>query len=65
MSWLGPPARLCGCGSGLYSEPIYDARNIYCGRACEKCRKEHMAGFRPEVFTDPDYEADEPIEEDE
>lgn len=55
----------CPCGSGEYSEPVSDARGIYIGRMCDKCRDERLSGFRPEVLTDPDYECDEPIEEDE
>jgi len=40
----------------------YDARGIYLTRVCEKCQKEKLAGFRQEVLTDSQYEADEPIE---
>ena len=53
------------CNSGLYHEPVYDARNIYVASVCSKCRQEILSKFRPEIFTDPNYETDEPIEEDE
>jgi len=41
-----------------------DARGIYLCRCCEVCRKERLAGFRPEVLTDPNYDAIEDIEPD-
>ncbi len=40
----------------------YDARGIPLARVCDKCRKEKLAGYRPEVLTDSQYEADEDIE---
>ena len=52
----------CPCGSGLESEDIYDARGIYVARVCPKCRKERLKGYRQDIFDDPDYECDEPIE---
>lgn len=42
----------------------YDARGIPLARVCDKCKKEVLAGYRPDVLTDPNYWADEPIEED-
>lgn len=54
----------CPCGSGLDSWAEYDARGIYLARVCDRCREERLAIYRPEVLTDPGYEADEPIEED-
>jgi hypothetical protein len=56
--------RPCICGSGLESEPTYDARGIYLTRVCDQCRKERLSHFRPEVLTDPGYLVDEPIEPD-
>lgn len=56
--------RPCSCGSGLESEEVLDARGIYIARVCDKCREAKLKGYRPEVLTDPNYEADEPIEED-
>lgn len=56
--------RPCSCGSGLESEEVLDARGIYVCRVCDQCRAVKLRGFRPEVLTDPNYEADEPIEPD-
>lgn len=56
--------RPCTCGSGLASEEVLDARGIYVCRVCDKCREVKLRGYRPEVLTDPNYLADEPIEED-
>ena len=55
----------CPCGSGEYSEAICDARGIYVARVCDKCKDERLKGYRPEIFTDNQYEADEPIEPEE
>ncbi len=54
----------CDCGSGLYSEWIYDARGIEVCRACIKCEKEKTKGYRQDIFTDPNYWTDEPVESD-
>jgi hypothetical protein len=56
-------SRPCNCGSGLPSWWEKDARGIELARVCDKCKREKLAGFRPEVLTDPGYWADEPIEE--
>lgn len=56
--------RLCPCGSGLEPQDIYDARGIFVLVACDKCRKEKLSRYRPEIFTDSDYECNEPIDED-
>jgi hypothetical protein len=42
----------------------YDARGIPLAKVCDKCRKEKLRGFRPEVLTDSSYEADEDIDGD-
>lgn len=55
----------CPCGSGLEAELEYDARGIELGYMCDKCRKEKMSHFRPDVLTDPNYWVDEPIEPEE
>ena len=52
----------CHCGSGQPSWWESDARGIPLARVCDKCREEKLAKYRPEVLTDPNYEADEPIE---
>ena len=57
-------ARPCPCGSGLTSRWANDARGIPLARVCPKCREQKLSGYRPEVLTDSNYEADEPIEED-
>ena len=41
----------------------FDARGIYLCRVCDNCRAEKLAGFRPEVLSDSNYEHDEPISE--
>lgn len=56
--------KTCSCGSGLEAHWQYDARGIELCKTCEKCHKEKMKGYRPEVLTDPNYTADEQIEED-
>jgi hypothetical protein len=41
---------------------VYDARNIFVAYVCDKCRELRLAGFRPEIFTDSDYECDETVD---
>jgi hypothetical protein len=55
----------CPCGSDKPSHWQYDARNIPLCRTCEDCHQRKMARYRPEVLTNPQYHADEPIEEEE
>jgi hypothetical protein len=54
---------LCSCGSGETPQDIYDARGIYVTKACSRCEKQKTAGYRREIFENPHYAADEPIEE--
>lgn len=54
----------CDCGSGEYPRAISDARGIYVCRACHVCEDRKLAGYRPEIFTNPQYAADERIEDD-
>ena len=42
----------------------YDARGIELCKVCQLCIDVKLAQYRPEVLTNPSYEADEPIEED-
>lgn len=56
--------RSCKCGSGRHSYELLDARGIYCARVCEKCEDEVKSRYRPDIFEDMNYWADEPIEED-
>ena len=55
-------ARPCPCGSGLPSHWRFDARGIELCRTGSKCHQRRMAGYRPEVLTDSNYECDEPVE---
>jgi len=55
----------CNCGSGLERFPLTDARGIFCTYVCDKCEKEKRSTYRADIFTDPDYWADEPIEQEE
>ena len=55
----------CHCGSGLWPEAQYDGRGIFLTYTCDKCHKEKMSHFRPEIlryYTQADV--DEQIEED-
>jgi len=57
--------RPCPCGSGLSSWWENDAKGIPLARVCRKCKREKLSKYRPEVLTDSDYTADEPIEPEE
>jgi hypothetical protein len=54
----------CSCGSGKPKSAQYDARGIFLRYTCEDCYDRKMAGYRPDVLTDPGYWTDEPIDED-
>lgn len=54
--------RPCPCGSGKPSWRMNDARGIPCGRVCDDCEEAKKAKYRPEIFSDSHYVADEPIE---
>lgn len=43
---------------------VNDARGIPLARVCDKCKEEKLSKFRPEVRTNPNYQADEAIEPD-
>lgn len=43
----------------------YDARGIPLCRVCDKCRKAKLSKYRPDVLSDSNYWADEPIEPEE
>ena len=53
----------CPCGSGKPSEWQYDARGIPLRRTCEACHEAAMRRYRPDVLDDPNYWADEAIDE--
>jgi hypothetical protein len=54
----------CPCGSNQESWWEHDARGIPLCRVCPKCKAEKLARYRPDVLSDPNYWADEQIEED-
>ena len=54
----------CPCGSGLYRRPLYDARGIFVAYVCDRCEAKVESRYRPDIFTDPGYWHDEPLEED-
>jgi hypothetical protein len=54
----------CPCGSGKLSHWAKDARGIELCRVCEDCEETKLSKYRPDVLTDPNYWADEAIEED-
>ena len=49
---------------GAHRRTVYDASGIYAFSCCAICEQEKRARFRPEVFTNPNYECDEPVEGD-
>lgn len=51
--------RPCPCGSGKDSYWNHDARGIHLCRTCDDCHDTKMATYRPEVLTNPRYEADD------
>lgn len=51
----------CTCGSGKDRESLHDARGIFCCYVCTKCRAEKERGYRSDVLTNPNYQADEDI----
>jgi hypothetical protein len=63
MSW-SPTVKPCQCGSGKPREEVCDARGIFVAFVCDRCRKQRLAGFRPEIFTDANYECDESVDPD-
>lgn len=57
------PSRPCPCGSGKPSLWQLDARGIELCRTCDDCHDDKMKHYRPDVLTDSNYVADEPIED--
>jgi hypothetical protein len=57
------PPKPCSCGSGKQRSELRDARGIFCTFICSKCEAEKRKRFRPEIFTDSQYETVEPISE--
>lgn len=58
-------SNVCNCGSGEEARWVNDARGIPVVKACDACRDEKIKGYRPEIFDNPNYEADENIEPEE
>ena len=55
---------VCTCGSGLYPSAQHDARGIFLFYVCNRCETRKLATIRHEVMTDPNYDHDEPIDDD-
>jgi len=55
-------SRPCNCGSGEERYMISDARGIPCGYCCSECEEKLRSTFRPEIFSDSQYDCDEAIE---
>lgn len=53
----------CKCGSGRATYWAYDARGIPTNRVCLDCEAEDRKKWRPEIFTNPNYATDEPIDD--
>lgn len=53
----------CPCGSGKPREDLVDARGIFCTFVCEECEDDKRSRYNLNIFTDPAYDADEPIED--
>lgn len=62
---MGYRQMICPCGSGQDSWWEHDARGIPLARVCEKCVEQKLKKYRPDVLTDSNYWADEPIEPEE
>jgi len=55
------------CPRGAHVESSYwlkDARGIEVAKVCDVCVEEVKAGYRPEIFTDSQYETTEDVEPD-
>jgi len=55
----------CPCGSGHFPWELTDARGIFCSYVCQSCEAKVRAKYRPDIFTDSQYWADEQIEPEE
>jgi hypothetical protein len=53
----------CPCGSGLPRRTLEDARGIFCSYVCSECEARVRSMYRADIFTNPNYWCDEPIEE--
>ena len=57
--WQDQP---CKCGSGKSRYELLDVHRIFCAYVCEDCEAKERAKYRPEIFTDYNYETDDRIE---
>lgn len=55
--------KTCTCGSGEPRWLEYDARGIPLTYVCDKCRAAKLKRYRPDVLDNPNYIADEQVEE--
>ena len=55
---------MCMCGSKLPCRPLMDARRIFVAFVCDECEPRVRRKYRPDVFTDPNYPTEEPVEPD-
>lgn len=60
---IGRPTR-CICNSGRTQHALFDARMIFIAYVCDECVDKVRGRYRPEVFTDPNYETTEDIDDD-
>ena len=58
----GYPQR-CSCGSGEWNRVVHDARGIYLTKVCDKCERDKLKAYRPEVLASINYDHNEDIEE--
>ena len=56
--------KTCPCGSGKDRQEQVDARGIFVFFHCDDCLTRKLDGYNPEVFYDPKYDHDEPIDDD-
>lgn len=44
----------CPCGSGEFSQAVYDNHGIFVDFMCDVCREKKMAKYDPVIFNDYD-----------
>lgn len=47
----------CPCMSDMLQHQLKDARGIFVAYVCPACEEGVKATYRPEIFTDPNYDA--------
>lgn len=53
----------CRCGSGKERRELNDARGIFVAYVCDDCEATVKKRYRADIFTNPGYETDEPIDD--